>query len=665
MEDYMKKNREVICGAAALLAAASFFVGCLQIPIISKKISSLGNINILVYGMSLILFCAFCIIGLVVVRRMKPSSHSILESVWVKGGMLVLLLVGQAVFFIVGVSQETQQVGSVAGRYGWHTQPLWLMAALFFVELAAFFWIYRKITVEEKCGEWLLYVLYAVLTILVFYSMDTPNIFGRGEWGDSYHAHAYFNSIYNVHWGMPYTAELTSIYGHYALLWKLPMKLIGGDFRMFVLLMAALGAISHLCAFLTIHQVIKSRVFRGVAAIACAFPILGMRGGYYWQLWPHRMIFPAIMMLYAVTVLRKKKFGWKTALSGYLICMLGVIWNTETGMILAAAWAAVHICYLFSEGACNWKRIGKYGIFHLAGVAGSFAGAYGLVNLYNILKHSPVNTLKEFMVPLMSDAYMTDVLHLDLPMYPSAYMAEVTLFLIGVFLGIAGWRWFREKGTEVPWKKYLLFFVCISALGRLVYYMNRPAYHNLDCCHFSAVLLLAYLCEQGLWMIRKGNWKQWRTYSFERIVKSSIGVVCGAALIVMATGTALQFSQNSEIKENFHNQEELDQFLQTVEQQIPANTFAFGLNVAEIYSMLHWNTQCFTMDFSDMFVAQDSAKQLVEQMQQGVEQVFTSSASLPILEQFHPEGYQWFMETYTLDKSLSIQGTEFQFYVRK
>lgn len=166
-------------------------------------------------------------------------------------------------------------------------------------------------------------------------------------------------------------------------------------------------------------------------------------------------------------------------------------------------------------------------------------------------------------------------------------------------------------------------------------------------------------------MIRKGNWKQWRTYSFERIVKSSIGVVCGAALIVMATGTVLQFSQNSEIKENFHNQEELDQFLQTVEQQIPANTFAFGLNVAEIYSMLHWNTLCFTMDFSDMFVAQDSAKQLVEQMQQGVEQVFTSSASLPVLEQFHPEGYQWFMEAYTLDKSLSIQGTEFQFYVRK
>ena len=35
-------------------------------------------------------------------------------------------------------------------------------------------------------------------------------------------------------------------------------------------------------------------------------------------------------------------------------------------------------------------------------------------------------------------------------------------------------------------------------------------------------------------------------------------------------------------------------------------THGFGLNVAEIYSLLHWNTQCFTMDFSDMAVIPES-----------------------------------------------------------
>lgn len=227
-------------------------------------------------------------------------------------------------------------------------------------------------------------------------------------------------------------------------------------------------------------------------------------------------------------------------------------------------------------------------------------------------------------------------------------------------MGIIGWRWFQKGSKEVEWKTYLIFFMSVSALGRLVYYMNRPAYHNLDCCHFSAVIMLVYLGEKGLRFIKEKK----KDCNFNQVIKGSIGVICVSALLGMSTGTVLQFSQNSQMKENFHNQEELNAFLETVEQQIPANTFAFGLNMTEIYSMLHWNTQCFTMDFSDMFVAQDSAKHLVEQMQQGVEYVFTSAPSLPILEKFYPEGYQWFMETYTLDKSFNVQGTEFQFYIR-
>ena len=47
------------------------------------------------------------------------------------------------------------------------------------------------------------------------------------------------------------------------------------------------------------------------------------------------------------------------------------------------------------------------------------------MNLYNLSKHSPANTLGEFLIPLLSDSYMVDILHLDLPMYPSAYMLSL------------------------------------------------------------------------------------------------------------------------------------------------------------------------------------------------------------------------------------------------
>ena len=43
-----------------------------------------------------------------------------------------------------------------------------------------------------------------------------------------------------------------------------------------------------------------------------------------------------------------------------------------------------------------------------------------------------------------------------------------------------------------------------------------------------------------------------------RVVKNSISIVCMITVLAMGTGTILQFSQNSEIKENFHNVDEID-----------------------------------------------------------------------------------------------------------
>lgn len=111
------------------------------------------------------------------------------------------------------------------------------------------------------------YGLYAVLTILIFYCMDTPNIFGRAEAGDHFHAHAYYNSGgHQVSGFKPYTDTMTSIYGHYGLLFKIPMKLVGGDFRMFVLMIAALGTLAHVCAFLVLELTVESRILRALGS---------------------------------------------------------------------------------------------------------------------------------------------------------------------------------------------------------------------------------------------------------------------------------------------------------------------------------------------------------------------------------------------------------------
>lgn len=659
----MKKNREMFSGLTAWLVSACFFLGCFANKQLLEKISKLGNSHILIYGITLVLFCLAFLVCMGLTGRMKgKQSYSDGNAAGQKILFSVLLL-SQIPFWIICVANETDQVSSVAGRYGWHTHPLIFGIILFLAELLILTWMYAKISVPGRDGEWIVWLTYVVLTVLILYSMYTPNIFGRGEQSDSYHCHAYFNSVYNIYQGMPYTHNVTSIYGHYALFFKIPMKLLHGDFRAFVMMLAMVGTFAHVCAFLTLQLLVESRALRIAGALAIAFPILGMRGGYYWQVWPHRIVFPMILLLYGAVILKKNYRGFISTAGGYLICLLAVLWNTETGIFLAISWAAMYVSRYFSE---NRVKIGKFLIniaVHVAGIVFSVLGAYGTVNLYNILKHSPVNSLEDFLVPLLSSNYMEGVLHLDMPLYPCAYMAVITLFLMGISVGLSGW--FQEEKKQC-WNRELIFLLSVGALGCLVYYINRPAYHNLDCVALLAAILSAYFGQYGLRFIRNKEWKNFGKISSTHVFRAGVGLICTAAVLAMSTGTVLQFAQNSQIKENFHDMEDFEGLAAQVAEMVPGNTPAFGINIPEIYSLLQRRTECFTMDFSDMLVRPDSLKELKDQLEHAeVRGAFTGKSSMKIWKRNDPETYRWFREHYILKDTISFQQEEFQYYIEK
>ncbi|RHO77633.1 hypothetical protein DW073_08130 [Ruminococcus sp. AF45-4BH] len=659
----MKKNREMFSGLTAWLVSACFFLGCFANKQLLEKISKLGNSHILIYGITLVLFCLAFLVCMWLTGRMKgKQSYSDGNAAGQKILFSVLLL-SQIPFWIICVANETDQVSSVAGRYGWHTHPLIFGIILFLAELLILTWMYAKISVPGRDGEWIVWLTYVVLTVLILYSMYTPNIFGRGEQSDSYHCHAYFNSVYNIYQGMPYTHNVTSIYGHYALFFKIPMKLLHGDFRAFVMMLAMVGTLAHVCAFLTLQLLVESRVLRIAGALAIAFPILGMRGGYYWQVWPHRIVFPMLLLLYGAVILKKNYRGFISMAGGYLICLFAVLWNTETGIFLAISWAAMYVSRYFSE---NRVKIGKLLIniaVHVAGIVFSVLGAYGTVNLYNILKHSPVNSLEDFLVPLLSSNYMEGVLHLDMPLYPCAYMAVITLFLMGTSVGLSGW--FQEEKKQC-WNRELIFLLSVGALGCLVYYINRPAYHNLDCVALPAAILSAYFGQYGLRFIRNKEWKNFGKISSTHVFQAGVGLICTAAVLAMSTGTVLQFAQNSQIKENFHDMEDFEGLAAQVAEMVPENTPAFGINIPEIYSLLQRRTECFTMDFSDMLVRPDSLKELKDQLEHAeVRGAFTGKSSMKIWKRNDPETYRWFREHYILKDTISFQQEEFQYYIEK
>ena len=148
--------------------------------------------------------------------------------------------------------------------------------------------------------------------------------------------------------------------------------------------------------------------------------------------------------------------------------------------------------------------------------------------------------------------------------------------------------------------------------------------------------------------------------------RAGVGLICTAAVLAMSTGTVLQFAQNSQIKENFHDMEDFEGLAAQVAEMVPGNTPAFGINIPEIYSLLQRRTECFTMDFSDMLVRPDSLKELKDQLEHAeVRGAFTEKSSMRIWKRNDPETYRWFREHYKLKDTISFQQEEFQYYIEK
>lgn len=95
----MKKNREVICAFAAWVLSACFFMSCFMIPGLAEKINSLGNSNMLVYGMSLILFCLLFASGMGIAHRHEVAGKTFPENVKARKTVFWLMLFIQIPFW--------------------------------------------------------------------------------------------------------------------------------------------------------------------------------------------------------------------------------------------------------------------------------------------------------------------------------------------------------------------------------------------------------------------------------------------------------------------------------------------------------------------------------------------------------------------------------------
>ena len=121
-----EENR-LFSGILAALTSAVFFTACLKIPALSAFISSAGNINLIVFAGTVILFC---LSFLLFYRIFCFRTCGFLQYRAVRCICFTLFAIGTLLFLTVSFLMEGNLTGGVSYKYVWHNLPLLLVVVL-------------------------------------------------------------------------------------------------------------------------------------------------------------------------------------------------------------------------------------------------------------------------------------------------------------------------------------------------------------------------------------------------------------------------------------------------------------------------------------------------------------------------------------------------------
>lgn len=307
-------------------------------------------------------------------------------------------------------------------------------------------------------------ILFGCLWFLVCATVNTFNYYSFGRLYNIYHSSAYIDTILNTYYGAPFMGIESEIYGHYGLLYIIPMKIFGPGTDTIGTMLGIMGALSIVFIGVSVMIAVKQPVLK-VFSIGA----IGLYGIFayniYWQNNPHRMFFPAlfIMLFTAGTLIKKHRKA--LFFIGLIFSCAALIWNNETGILCAIGWG------LYGGMALSGKH--KNIIMAVPGiiisVAVSFGGALGIVNAYNLTHGGSAIGAGDY-AGFQTGGFIA---HLSTPI-ETGNLLYVHIILITVICALAGLKSIYIDENITP-KAALALITGVFGLGMTTYFVNNSA----------------------------------------------------------------------------------------------------------------------------------------------------------------------------------------------
>ena len=291
---------------------------------------------------------------------------------------------------------------------------------------------------------------------------------------DTHHHTAHFNSVFMVYNHIPYSKNMYSILGHYALLMQPFFKVFGLNVKTYALLMSILCGISALCVIITTFLLIKSSFFRILGILITFFIYFTMEFNYY-AIVPLRIFFPSIMILYTAIIGNRKNI--LLTIIGYFIVSLSILWNAETGLVCLASLFISNIyayCYdLTFKDKKLYYNILLFIIFSIC----SLLIAYLILNICNIyLLRGEKQNIKDLLFPLITG--QVNYTEIKIEKLFNYYFIVVFIFLTTFIYYIKNMRIFNNGDIKLKYYIPSIIYISACALGVYAYAINRTAFFN-------------------------------------------------------------------------------------------------------------------------------------------------------------------------------------------
>lgn len=457
--------------AILLVLLIGLFFLCYKLPFNAEG-KFLGiNWNILSYLVTLVIsFILFLIMEMMSIKANKK--------------VIAIALLLESIYIYITFAKESDifdgasNVALVRGQVDHKVFAI----IIFFASL-----ILERIIVSYKANSQKTYriignILVSAVAAMLSYS---ANPF-KDEFGHLYHNEAYISSIINISNLVPYADNTIGVYGHYGIILLPFVKLFGNDLFAIMLTISIVVFLIHFLFGYIINSITDNDLLYYIGIIA----MLGMAtvyrpSGNYFQVYPHRVLFPMIALAWIVFTYRSNLKGPIRILVEVLIGTLAIIWNIESGIACILSMVAVDFLNNF-----QWKlSVVIRKIVLAAGIlVGSFILGYILVNVYNILCGGSWGNIGVFIYPLGSESYMYDTLHTPFEKPIFYYVLYIWVFCMGVFP--VAINQFRSRSESQNLADAISLATGVSGLLSIVYFINRQAFYNVTIAYFQLIILL-------------------------------------------------------------------------------------------------------------------------------------------------------------------------------